>query len=565
GIVNKNAHVFTEDGEELDLPTNSFQDTLGASPFDMQKRYGLGHDTGIKLAFVDEWDERATNQRLTNGFRYFYTVTAYDWNMGESLESSIVFTEKNMVIPRSDANTYRVAGIEMTRMYDGAGNVIESSGASSLSVVEGQAQGSATPTDAFANEDIIINNAELITGETEYRIRIDSIVGGPGVMFNHQKDPLFDPNIWQTVYVSLFDLNGRVLRTDFSQMKADVDEFQLNADLSKAHFILSPEPDSGRGVPFSVEFDIQPFDFNYMYINTPVVLQGLTDPSEIKIKQQYNKGNNNLPAGFRAADFEIEFVDAGNDSLTLMVTDLTHNVDVPFMSYPGSGWCITSSWSRFLRLMKDRFRDELTYDDVFGGGPKLNRMIQKFNASDFPLSRAARIRIYLCGIQLSVSTKSPPVLGDKWLIRTSFGTMPEEDGALIETGPRPPVAGVSYGVKILPDQDENDNLNMKRIRVVPNPFIVTTPWDQSPLSKQIQFVNLPGRCKIRIYTLGGHLVQVLDHDGCANAYSRQWKGGSLNWNLMNRFNTHIASGWYIWHATDLDTGKKKMGKFAVIQ
>ena len=131
--------------------------------------------------------------------------------------------------------------------------------------------------------------------------------------------------------------------------------------------------------------------------------------------------------------------------------------------------------------------------------------------------------------------------------------------------PRPPVSGVSYGLRVSPAEDRADNLDLKRIRVVPNPFILRTPWDQSPLSKEIQFINLPNRCRIKIYTLSGHLVQVLNHEGGANTYSRNWKGGTLVWNLQNRFNAQIASGWYIWHATDLDTGKKEMGKFAVIQ
>ncbi|MEA2062532.1 MAG: hypothetical protein U9P14_02435, partial [Gemmatimonadota bacterium] len=565
GVKDKVLHVFLEDGMEADMESPSAQDTLGASHYDKQKRLGLGSDTGIKFAYVDQWDEQATFQRLTNGFRYFYRVTAYDWNMGESLESPIVFTEKNMVVPRSDANTYRVADIELGVMYDGAGNELDPSADPVVPVEEGKLLGSAVPANAFANAEVIINDAGLISSDAEYRIRIDSIVGGPGPKKNHLLDPTFNANLWQTVYVSLLDGAGKVLCSDFDQMKMDVDAFADYAEYSDGHFLLSPMPDSGRGVPFSVEFDLLGFDFNFMHLNHPEIIQGLTSPADIKIKLDYGSGNNNLPAGFRAADFEIRFVDYGIDSVSLEVWDLTHNVNVPFMDYPGAGWCLYSSWSRFFRLMKDRFRGDLTYDDIYGGGPRLKRAFPKYSPGDFPLSRAAAVRIHLCGLQLAVSSKNPPVPGDKWLVRTNFGSLPDSAGNLTPMSPRPPVSGVSYGILISPARDSQDNLDLKKIRVVPNPFIIRTPWDQSPLSKEMQFINLPNRCKIKIYTLSGHLVQVLEHNGGSNAYTRNWDGGTLVWNLQNRFNSLIASGWYIWHATDLDTGKKEMGKFAVIQ
>jgi hypothetical protein len=235
------------------------------------------------------------------------------------------------------------------------------------------------------------------------------------------------------------------------------------------------------------------------------------------------------------------------------------------MDYLGAGWCFYNSWSRFARLTKEKFRSELTYDDIYGGGPKLNYAIPRYSTADFPLSRAAKVRIHLCGLQIAMSSKSPPVVGDRWLVRTSYGTLPDSVGDLEPMSPRPPVSGVSYGIQVTPPSDSDENLEMRRIRVVPNPFVIRTPWDQSPLSKELQFINLPNRCKIKIYTLSGHLVQVLEHDGETGSYGRHWQGGTIIWDLKNRFNSHIASGWYIWHATDLDTGRREMGKFAVIQ
>ena len=211
------------------------------------------------------------------------------------------------------------------------------------------------------------------------------------------------------------------------------------------------------------------------------------------------------------------------------------------------------------------FREDLTYSDLYSGGPKLSRTIEKYNSADFPLSKDAKINLHLCGLQIVVRSKYPPVAGDEWLVRTNLGTLPDSVGRLSPLSPRPIVTGVSYGIKVDPDEDESADLDMSKIRVVPNPFIIQSPWDYSPQKKQIQFINLPNSCEIRVYTLTGNLVQVLKHDGASNAYDRTWKGGTLDWDLMNRFNSPLASGWYIWYATDLDTGRTEKGKFAIIQ
>ena len=106
---------------------------------------------------------------------------------------------------------------------------------------------------------------------------------------------------------------------------------------------------------------------------------------------------------------------------------------------------------------------------------------------------------------------------------------------------------------------------MEKVKVVPNPYLVANAWDQSPQQKRIAFINLPSHAVIRIYTISGNLVQVLHHDGLANSYTNNWKGGTEYWDLKNRFNMLIASGMYIFHVTDTRIGKIQMGKFAVIQ
>jgi len=175
--------------------------------------------------------------------------------------------------------------------------------------------------------------------------------------------------------------------------------------------------------------------------------------------------------------------------------------------------------------------------------------------------------LYLSGIQIKISAleSALPKNGDVWLVRSNYGELPEDSLGMLIPKARPPVAGLRYRIVIMKDSDQPEHVVMEEVKVVPNPYLAANAWDQSPQQKRIAFINLPGHAVIRIYTISGNLVQVLRHDGLANSYTHIWKGGTEYWDLKNRFNMLIASGMYIFHVTDTRTGKKQMGKFAVIQ
>ena len=59
---------------------------------------------------------------------------------------------------------------------------------------------------------------------------------------------------------------------------------------------------------------------------------------------------------------------------------------------------------------------------------------------------------------------------------------------------------------------------MNKISVVPNPYIAATSWERRTLNqtgrgdRKIDFINLPAKCEIKIYTMAGYLVKVLYKD-----------------------------------------------------
>ncbi len=105
---------------------------------------------------------------------------------------------------------------------------------------------------------------------------------------------------------------------------------------------------------------------------------------------------------------------------------------------------------------------------------------------------------------------------------------------------------------------------LDRIRVVPNPYVVTNliePLDlQNPRDRgerRLYFDLLPQKCTIRIFTVTGELVDMIEHETAID-------NGQAFWNLTTRDNFPLAYGVYIYHV-DAGTLGQKIGRFAVIK
>ena len=528
GIMNEDITLVDENGNELGGgKTSTYTDTLGIAEHDPATgaRYGLGTDNGLRYSYIDKYEERvaygaqATNQhRLTNGFRYFYAVTAYDWNGTDkndlstmfSLESSLNFGRDNMVIPGSNPNSYRTALIddELTKiqMLSSSGNVLDTEfrdiwvspvgdGSGAMVITEGS-----VPSNSLSDPFIYIVNPELITEDAEYFIQIDSIIGAPSNLDNPDINPDYDNKLMSNIFVSLKDAAGNVLSTDDALVMSENGAFAGYG----AHFFLHPEPVASYGVPFNIEFDIPTWNTDYLIANDMVVESGSTPVDDIQVLDGYNNGNSFVPIGYRAADYQLSWVDTGDDSLTVEIWDRTHNVAVPYRRHPGSGWSFVGSWGRYIRLAGD-LRENVTESDYDKAGAFAK-------AAKIP-SRGTTVgfTLYISGAQVKVSTDQTtvPQSGDIWMLRTAYGSLPADTlgGYLVQIDAdgnalkRPPAAGVKYQVSVTNDTNKPEDADLNKIRVVPNPYIVADVWDKSPQEKRIAFTNLPNRCSIRIYSL----------------------------------------------------------------
>jgi hypothetical protein len=80
-----------------------------------------------------------------------------------------------------------------------------------------------------------------------------------------------------------------------------------------------------------------------------------------------------------------------------------------------------------------------------------------------------------------------------------------------------------------------------QVIVVPNPYEVgKSPWE-AQLGPQVEFRNLPEKATIRIYTLAGDLVRVIDH---GRGRFHELRDASA-WDLKNSSGRRVASGVYV--------------------
>ena len=97
--------------------------------------------------------------------------------------------------------------------------------------------------------------------------------------------------------------------------------------------------------------------------------------------------------------------------------------------------------------------------------------------------------------------------------------------------------------------------SLRAVHTVPDPFYLTSGFDAGTGDRAVKFVNLPERAIIRIYSLAGVLVDIIEHHDTALL-------GSADWDLRNRDGTPVAPGVYFYH---IESGPARaVGKFTIV-
>ena len=276
---------------------------------------------------------------------------------------------------------------------------------------------------------------------------------------------------------------------------------------------------------------------------------------------------------------------ADGDDMTLDVVDKATGAAIPFSPYPDDrqwGFMPGGTYMDF-------------YNEVMDGVPQADR--ENLMLEKLPASNTERFGIWINGVVWEVSPDeivepldemeytgelTMPVAGNVFTVSNVWGSW-NSDKTVFTQWSGPPLPGDKWQIDIKASSMDPEDADLSKVMVVPNPYIASSWLDLSPDSRRVEFVNLPARCTIRIYSLGGHLVNVLNHIG-ANRFGwgdytdwdrldpdnnpREFTGydnhsGTEPWNLRNRFGQTVASGLYFYHVTDT-RGEDYTGKFYII-
>jgi hypothetical protein len=236
---------------------------------------------------------------------------------------------------------------------------------------------------------------------------------------------------------------------------------------------------------------------------------------------------------FRGSDYKIVWRVIGGIK-TMQVFDMTNGgIEVP----------------------KTRFENFQRYDSMANGWCFVNRIFRsptdtlKTSTSMIYLNHGYIALNYYASIYDTIGAYMNQINdGDEWYVKAYAGnrSAPYYNSFAL------------FGEPTIPRTDTTYKLNVK---VVPNPYIVTNRWEISRFERRIAFTHLPANCKIRIYTLAGNLVKIIEHTDTEN--HPMDLGGTEYWDLLNEHDQLISSGVYVFHI-ESDVGEQ-IGKFAIVQ
>lgn len=461
-----------------------------------------GKNTGLQYSFVDT--------TVINGFEYWYSVTAYDKGNEtiESLESPIGNTLEAVntvsVIPRSDA-----IGREPVKVDD-ARNL--NTGKSNYSI---QAS--------------VIDN-ELLNGN-EYKTTFGYVA---------RKE---SGDLATSVSISITDSNATKpykYAIEFSSPTSfDLKNITLNTIIRAGYGYPTGGRDltiTGEGLRISLRDSV----------GTPQELR----PEKgdiITINYAINVLKNNQTPVIQNRPFSVEQVQTTDDgvSLKLLPPEIIKNV-----SRIGGTDNVEMN---FKVLYPDSVFEKLYIASIEGNGTNNGQGFVVLTISETNIVNDTLYSLdtfYFDGIQGEVifPTNSPPNAGNKFSVETVMPVKPNiKDSYTFKV----------KGSQIYPERVNNE---LNKIRVVPNPYIVSSLYEpefgelrREPL-RQIQFVNLPPECTIYIFTIDADLIKTIYHNAT---------NGTEVWDLRTEGGRELAPGIYIYVVKTKDSEYKE--RFAIIK
>jgi hypothetical protein len=562
-------------------------------------QFDMGEDSGLQYEFVD-------SQNVINGLKYYYAVTAYD--KGYDLE----FFDKGYS-DRENLQPIAPSECSVTLDLDYKGNVVSLSKNAAIVTANAAAIGYVAPNTVPDGEeflkhlqgygsgiiDISVVDPYAVLDNIEYNIVFDTLETAEDVVFSVRKQE------WVLETLAIKDSIARASHVNIHSMIVDATDTILifidgtdtvftDTTLLDTTYPVQVTNASGSieyqyGTDFSVDPEIGFFNIinedllfadeatvSYRYfplyhlndmsggINNPVFegMKIVVMDSEVGLNEDSTRwtiGNSNYrhtitPSRLYPADFELQFEGNIGDSITVdaydtrapfRVKNVTHGDEPPF------------------RISDYDHDDEWDPDEPI--------MLRPYPGEISPL---ITIRFFQDSISVTatvifdtVETDSGLIISDTTLYDTTWLDVidPVQGDVFRLAISRPFSIDDVYSFTSIASKINQSKAKdqLDKIAVVPNPYVVAASWEPKHIyqsgrgPRKIDFINLPSKCTIKIFTLSGYLVDEIKHDDV-------YENGSESWNLLSKDGLEIAHGVYLFHVDAGEIGETT-GKFAVIK
>ena len=495
----------------------------------------LGDDTGLKHSYVDD--------NLINGIEYWYCVTAYDKGNqnSDSLEQSyqsalghsIMESHTVSVIPGVIAQDYNDATYNPLLNPEG-----------SIPALGGVCQG-------LVKLDII--KPELITGDDYLITFVDSTLEIVNLDTNYV--------LGFNLYRISAETGDTTLLLDHHLFSNDTEDNLPVTDGFRLTVLNTPS-----GVEFvgwtKVNGDTSTFYWNTKpverYIGDPSVVQEdvyTVDDYRVTIDTNESGGLNakwydfftgisydttfHLPLKVEVVTDPNNPIDVSNNTWLMEFAVKAPWVDYREFYYSQLGWDLVPGGLAFTKGSPgfyEKYIDILNFEKYeinsgTGDTTYTGLLLQTNNMPDDYVN-AYGDPIHINGVA--------PMQGDEFTIRTY----------------KPFRKEIYYEFSTNPANYSNTaDIDLNKIRVVPDPYIVSNEWETNQFGKKIMFNHLPSECKISIFTVAGDHIIDLNHND---------NQGYMFWDMRTYNDQYIAYGLYV-YVVSLPDGQKKVGKFLVIK
>ena len=114
----------------------------------------------------------------------------------------------------------------------------------------------------------------------------------------------------------------------------------------------------------------------------------------------------------------------------------------------------------------------------------------------------------------------------------------------------------TYGIATTKNDTETAKDALDKINIVPNPYYGYSEYELTQIDNLVKLTNLPEKCTISIYNVGGTLIRRFKKDS---------KLSYQDWDLKNQYGITIASGVYIIHVDGNELGEKILKWFGALR